>query len=349
MKKFLITGCAGFIGSHLSDYYLKDQALVIGVDDLSRPGSEINLGWIKERHPDNFVFFKEDIRDYRKIEDIFKRYKDIEAVMHEASQVAVTTSVVDPRTDFEINALGTFNLLEACRLHATEALFIYASTNKVYGKLDQLAVTEGPRRYEYAGDDLGVNEECPLDFYSPYGCSKGAADQYVHDYHRIYGLRTVVLRQSCIYGTRQYGVEDQGWVAWFIIASLLNKPLTVFGNGKQARDILWIDDLVEAYVRCAQNPETVSGRIYNVGGGPGNVLSLLELIEYLQEEDVLTQTPRFADWRPGDQKLFVCDVAKIFQDIQWQPTVSPRQGVKRIIDWARHHQGLLQQLFAQPK
>ena len=208
---------------------------------------------------------------------------------------------------------------------------------------------KGRARYEYQGERQGVDEATPLDFYSPYGCSKGAADQYVHDYHRIYGLRTVVLRQSCIYGTRQYGVEDQGWVAWFIIASLLNRPLTVYGNGKQARDLLWIDDLVAAYVKCTQQVDTVAGQIYNVGGGPENVLSLKELIDYLSEEGLLIQSPRFSDWRPGDQKLFVCDIAKINREIGWQPRIAPRLGVGRIIDWARQNQAQLQQLFAAAK
>jgi len=344
MPKVLITGCAGFIGSHLSQHFLDAGAAVTGIDDLSRPGSEVNLQGLKGRYP-QLDFRREDIRNFRALEDIFKQGK-FDLVIHEASQVAVTTSVKNPRLDFEINALGTFNVLEATRLYAPEAFFEFASTNKVYGKMQDLPVVEANGRYEYEIHQDGIDESYNLDFHSPYGCSKGAADQYVRDYSRIYGLRAVVLRQSCIYGTRQFGVTDQGWVAWFTIASIINRPITIYGNGKQARDVLWIDDLVEVYDRCYRRADQVSGEIYNVGGGPANLLSLLELLTYLKEAGVLQDDPAYADWRPGDQKVFVCNIGKISRAIDWTPKTSPRQGISRLISWASEHKPLLEKLFS---
>jgi CDP-paratose 2-epimerase len=343
MPKVLITGCAGFIGSHLSQHFLDAGAAVTGIDDLSRPGSEVNLTWLQGRYP-QLDFRRTDIRDFRALEDIFKHGR-FDLVIHEASQVAVTTSVKNPRLDFEINALGTFNVLEATRLYAPEAFFEFASTNKVYGKMEDLPVVEANGRYEYEIHQDGIDESYNLDFHSPYGCSKGAADQYVRDYSRIYGLRTVVLRQSCIYGTRQFGVTDQGWVAWFTIASIIKRPITIYGNGKQARDVLWIDDLVEVYDRCYRRADQVSGEIYNVGGGPDNLLSLLELLAYLKEAGVLKDDPAYAEWRPGDQKVFVCNIGKISRAIDWVPKTSPREGVARLVSWASEHKPLLEKLF----
>ena len=271
--KVLVTGCAGFIGSHLAVNFLTKGHKVVGIDNLSRNGSKENLNWLTETNK-NMVFCDADIRNFKGVSDVFKIYGPFDLILHMAAQVAVTTSVLDPREDFEINALGTFNILEATRLYSPEAVFEFASTNKVYGKMDKIGVTERNGRYEYDELQKGIDENYNIDFHSPYGCSKGAADQYVRDYNRIYGLKTVVLRQSCIYGTRQFGIEDQGWVAWFVIASLLNKPITVYGDGKQIRDILWIDDLVDVYVKLFENAEKVSGKVFNIGGGPSNTLSL---------------------------------------------------------------------------
>jgi CDP-paratose 2-epimerase len=345
MAKVLITGCAGFIGFHVAKRYLELGATVVGIDNLSRRGSEANLQLLQSEHKAGFRFHREDIRNFSAMEKIFKTYAPLDLVIHEAAQVAVTTSIARPREDFEINALGTFNLLEATRLHSPNAFFEFASTNKVYGKMDDLGVIERNGRYEYANLPNGVGERYGLDFHSPYGCSKGTADQYVRDYSRIYGVRTAVLRQSCIYGTRQFGLEDQGWVAWFTIASVLDKQLTIYGDGKQGRDLLWIDDLVEAYVGLYKNADNVAGQVFNIGGGPGNILSLLELVAMLKEAGILSREPAFSAWRDGDQKIFVCDTRRIASAIQWKPVVSPAQGVKRLIDWTVANKDLLSRML----
>ena len=345
MEKVLITGCAGFIGFHLAQHFLESGASVIGVDNLSRKGCETNLEILLKNYEKNFVFHNEDIRNFSGIEAIFKKHAPFDLVIHEAGQVAVTTSIANPREDFEINALGTFNLLEATRLYSPDSFFEFASTNKVYGKMNDLSVVERNGRYEYEELPNGVSEEYSLDFHSPYGCSKGTADQYVRDYNRIFGLKTVVLRQSCIYGTRQFGVEDQGWVAWFTIASVLNKPITIYGDGKQGRDLLWIDDLVSAYVGLYKNADRVAGKIFNVGGGSENILSLLELVDLLKAAGVMHNDPVRSEWRHGDQKIFVCDITKISNDIQWKPTVSPRQGVAKLIEWTIANKELLSKML----
>jgi CDP-paratose 2-epimerase len=343
MMKVLVTGCAGFIGSHVAEYFLKAGSDVFGIDNLSRKGAEKNLNFLSEYK--SFEFYRHDIRDFEKMSEIFKKRGAFELIFHEAAQVAVTTSVVNPKEDFEINALGTLNLLEATRLHSPYAFFEFSSTNKVYGKMGSIQIAERDNRYEYANGSFGIDENYPLDFYSPYGCSKGAADQYVRDYSRIYGLKTVVLRQSCIYGTRQFGVEDQGWIAWFIIGSLLNKPLTIYGDGKQIRDVLWIEDLVDVYVRLFNYADQVSGGIFNIGGGPENTLSLLELVEILEEQNLLKREPAYADWRPGDQKVFVCDVKKACETTGWNPTTRPKTGVKKLVDWAIAKRTMLEEVL----
>ncbi len=343
--KVLITGCAGFIGCHLAEYFLNVGKEVIGLDNLSRKGGDANLKWLQALQG-NIKFCKVDIRDFKDISEVFMKHGPFELIFHMAAQVAVTTSITDPREDFEINALGTFNLIEATRLYSPDAFFEFASTNKVYGKMDDVGVIERNGRYEYDKLLNGVNENHNLDFHSPYGCSKGAADQYIRDYNRIYGLKTVVLRQSCIYGTRQFGIEDQGWVAWFIIASLLNKPLTIYGDGKQIRDILWIDDLVDVYVRLFENADKVAGKIFNIGGGAVNILSLLELLNILRSEGVLKREPLYADWRPGDQKVFVCNVEMVNELVGWKPTISPKAGVKKLIDWVVNNKMLLEKTLS---
>jgi len=340
VDKVLITGCAGFIGFHLAERFLKDGAIVIGIDNLSRAGTAVNLSTLSEHK--NFSFFQEDVINFDAISDIFKNNSNLNLVIHEAAQVAVTSSVKDPRMDFETNALGTFNLLEATRLFSPSAVFQFASTNKVYGLMDDLNVIEREGRYEYGSLRQGVGEDYPLDFHSPYGCSKGVADQYVRDYHRIYGLKTIVLRQSCIYGTRQFGVEDQGWVAWFVIAAILGRPITIYGDGKQGRDLLWIDDLVEAYVKLYQQADSVAGQIFNVGGGPNNVLSLNHLVDALIDSGILKERPQNGPWRPGDQKIFVSNIEKMKKSVGWQPSVSPSEGVNRLILWCRNNVSLLE-------
>lgn len=344
MKNILITGCAGFIGSHLAEHYLKNGDVVYGIDNLSRNGCDSNLKLLEKY--ENFHFKKEDIRNFEGISGIFKSNGPFELVIHEAGQVAVTTSVTNPREDFEINALGTFNMLEATRQFSPKAFFQYASTNKVYGKMENIEVVEKEGRYEYDKLPAGVPEDFPLDLYSPYGCSKGAGDQYVHDYHRIYGLKTVVLRQSCIYGTRQFGIEDQGWVAWFTIASILDKPITIYGDGKQIRDILWIDDLVDLYVKLFENADLVAGQIFNVGGGKEYTLSLLELVDTLKGRKVMSHAPAFSEWRPGDQKVFVSNISKAKSAVNWAPRTSPQEGLNKLIEWTLNNKELLNSILS---
>ena len=346
MNKIIITGCAGFIGVHLTKRFLDAGNIVYGIDNLSRQGSEVNLEWIRSHdNSNNFHFYKNDIRDYEKLSTIFKTDGSFDLIIHEAAQVAVTTSVINPREDFEINVLGTFNILEATRIYSPDSCFIFASTNKVYGGMDSLEVVERNLRYEYESLPKGIDEDFPLDFYSPYGCSKGAADQYVCDYHRTYNLNTVVLRQSCIYGTHQYGVEDQGWVAWFTIASILEKPITIYGDGMQIRDILWIDDLVEIYFSIFEKKDLVSGEVFNVGGGPANTLSLLELVAIINNEGIVGRALKYSDWRPGDQKVFVSSIEKIHNMIGWLPSTNPVKGVKKLIRWVKNNKAILENIL----
>jgi CDP-paratose 2-epimerase len=275
---------------------------------------------------------------------LFAQHQDTDVVIHEAAQVAVTSSVSDPRTDFEVNALGTFNVLEAARQYTPQAVFLYASTNKVYGQLEHLCAREGLTRYEYTEATRGIDESESMDFHSPYGCSKGCAEQYVRDYHRIYGLKSVVFRQSCVYGTRQFGVEDQGWVAWFIIASVLGRPLTIYGDGKQLRDLLWVDDLIDLYLKAIASIETTAGQIYNAGGGASNTLSLLELLDILRSYLGRSITVRFSAWRPGDQKVFVSDCEKARRELGWSPKTAPLEGVTSLLRWAEESRDLLARL-----
>ncbi|HLX62129.1 MAG TPA: GDP-mannose 4,6-dehydratase [Planctomycetota bacterium] len=336
--KMLITGGAGFIGVH-SAHRFAGQHDVTVLDDLSRKGSAANLEWLRASR--KVAFEQIDVRNAEAARACVRKMKP-EAVLHFAAQVAVTTSVTDPRTDFEINALGTLNMLEAVRLEAPRAAFIYSSTNKVYGELPEFGTELVNGRYQYSTHEDGVTETQGLDFHSPYGCSKGAADQYVRDYARIYGLRSVVFRQSCIYGTRQFGVEDQGWIAWFAIRSVLNKPVTIYGDGRQVRDVLWVEDLVDAYELALQKIERVQGRIFNMGGGPERQFSLLELVELLNELNGRKLEYSFADWRPGDQKVFVANVSAAARELGWSAKVSPREGVAKIVEWVTANRQLFE-------
>jgi CDP-paratose 2-epimerase len=336
-KNLLITGGAGFIGVNAAIAFARDGWKVTVLDNLSRTGAATNLEWLRGQADIQFV--KCDIRDWIALDSTFKENK-YGAILHLAAQVAVTTSISNPREDFEINALGTFNLLEAVRLHSPDATFVYASTNKVYGKMEDVTVIERNGRYNYALHTTGIEEDRQLDFHSPYGCSKGAGDQYVIDYSRIYGLRATTFRQSCIYGPRQFGVEDQGWVAWFSIASVLGRPITIYGDGKQIRDVLHVSDLVRAYKLAFENPDCVSGQSFNIGGGPKNTLSLLELLVMLEEE-LGKKIPRaFDEWRAGDQKVFVCNLDKSQKAMQWQPEITVQAGVQRLIQWVSSNNSL---------
>ncbi|HEX3850048.1 MAG TPA: GDP-mannose 4,6-dehydratase [Polyangiaceae bacterium] len=334
--KFLITGGAGFIGVHTARHFAQASSVHI-VDNLSRRGTQANLDWLKSEA--KFSFAQVDIRDVTRLEEEVAKFKP-DVVIHLAAQVAVTTSVQDPRTDFEINALGTFNVLEAVRKHAPGAMVLYSSTNKVYGGMEEVRVELAGDRYRYADLPFGVPETYPLDFHSPYGCSKGAADQYVRDYGRIYEFPTVVFRQSCIYGTRQFGVEDQGWIAWFTIASTLGRPITVYGDGKQVRDVLWVDDLVAAFSLAVDKIDSVRGEVFNMGGGPQRQLSLLETFDQLGMMSGTKVPYTFADWRPGDQKVFVADTRKAEKALGWSAQVDPVEGVKRLSRWVQENKAL---------
>jgi CDP-paratose 2-epimerase len=348
MEHLLVTGGAGFIGSHTVHRFLDRGWSVTVLDNLSRIGSDINLDWIR-RHPasDRLTFVQADVRDY---EALAPHVAQADAVLHAAGQTAVTKSVANPRHDFEANALGTFNVLEAARDSQSEdhnPLLIYPSTNKVYGGMEEVGVELVDRHYRYATLPNGVPESQPLDFHSPYGCSKGAGDQYMRDYARIYGLRTVVFRQSCIYGTWQFGVEDQGWLAYFAMVAVLDLPLTIYGDGMQVRDVLYIDDLLDAYERAVANPDAAAGQVFNIGGGPQRAISLLDLIEMLEALRGGPMRLSHDDWRPGDQRVYVSQIGRAEQLLGWRPKLSPGEGVRRLYDWAQDHRDLLATARAQ--
>jgi CDP-paratose 2-epimerase len=337
MNSMLITGGAGFIGVNSALYFARHGWNIIVLDNLSRKGTDLNLKWLQNQV--SIRFEKVDIRNSAEVERVIRETKP-DVLLHLAAQVAVTTSVENPREDFEINALGTFNIIEAVRKYCSSTFFINASTNKVYGRMEEVGVEERNDRYEYRNLPEGVDEHQLLDFHSPYGCSKGVADQYTIDYSRIYGLRTVTFRQSCIYGTRQFGIEDQGWVAWFTIASVLGKQITIYGDGKQIRDVLYVGDLIRVYEAAINNQDTAYGKAFNVGGGPKNTMSLLELIYYLEKELGKKIPLEWTDWRPGDQPVFVCNIHKAKKLLGWEPEISVEQGVKDLITWVNNNKEL---------
>lgn len=332
MMKVLITGGCGFIGSNLVLDRLGRGDAVRVLDNCSRSGSERNWRALEgcDGAGDRLELARGDVRD---AEAVTRAMSGVDAVFHLAAQVAVTTSVSDPRMDFDVNAGGTLNVLEAARAAKNPPVVLFASTNKVYGALTHQAVRLAGERHEFAALPLGVDEQTPLDFHSPYGCSKGSADQYVMDYARIYGLRTVVLRQSCIYGPWQHGNEDQGWVAHFAIRALRGEPITIYGDGYQVRDVLFVEDLLEAYDRALRSASEVSGSAFNIGGGPEHSVSLAECIQLLQRMLRTEVEVRYDAWRPGDQRVYVSDVRRARRDLGWAPSVSFEDGVRRMIDW----------------
>jgi CDP-paratose 2-epimerase len=337
--RILITGGAGFIGCNAAARFKRAGHDVTVVDNLSRAGSDANARWLTDEL--GIPVTRLDLREAEPIEAVVGRLQP-DVVLHCAGQVAVTTSVTNPRRDFEDNALGTLNALEAVRKGSPRSIVLYTSTNKVYGGMEDVGVVLRDGRYQYADLPRGCDERRPLDFHSPYGCSKGAADQYVRDYGRIYGLRTVVFRQSCIYGYRQFGVEDQGWVAWFTIRAAFGAPVTIFGDGRQVRDVLFIDDLVDGFVAAIDRIDVSAGRIYNVGGGPQNQLSLLELVATLDALTGRKLKVSFADWRPGDQRVFVCDIAKARAELGWSPKVGSADGIAQLYRWVDSNRALFQ-------
>lgn len=344
LARILVTGGGGFIGSHLAEFFSKREDDVVVYDNLSRSnvlgrssGSDL-LNWNFLKDIGSIELVRGDIRDQEFLSENVGRP---DVILHAAAQVAVTTSLKDPREDFTTNALGTFNLLELAR--RSDSKFIYFSTNKVYGEnVNAFPVTEDGKRYRFLGDRLeyGVPETFPVDLtgHSPYGSSKFSADIYTQDYAHTYGLKTGIFRMSCIYGDRQMGVEDQGWVAWFIIASLTGKKITIYGDGKQTRDVLHISDLIAAVDKFLGSK--ISHDVFNIGGGPSNTLSLLELLDMIKSTTNNEPEIYFSDWRAADQRLYVSDIRKVKNDLDWKPRVSPQEGVRKVTEWVSSNRSL---------
>jgi CDP-paratose 2-epimerase len=329
----LITGGAGFVGSNLAQRLLADGRRVLVLDNLSRAGVRSNLRRMQERYPDRLEVEVADVRDAGAAARAVSRAAEI---YHLAAQVAVTTSLVTPLEDFEINARGTLNVLEAARRCRPVPPIIFTSTNKVYGALTDIPLLKMETRYVPLNPQIrenGIGESRPLDFHSPYGCSKGAADQYVLDYARSYGLPAVVFRMSCIYGPHQFGTEDQGWIAHFVMRARESAHATLCGDGCQVRDVLYVADLVEAFLLARRNIASLSGRAFNIGGGPQNTLSLCELIELLREQHGLRLPTSAAPWRAGDQRYYVSDTRRFSEATGWRATVAPDVGVSRLYNW----------------
>jgi CDP-paratose 2-epimerase len=323
------------VGSNLAHRLLSAGHKVRLLDNLSRAGVERNLHWLIETHGDLVDI---EVPDLRNQSIIRHAVRDASQVFHFAAQVAVTSSLVDPIEDFEINARGTLNLLEAIRSVQHPPPLVFTSTNKVYGNLADLEFVKEGTRYFPRDSSLrehGISESRPLDFHSPYGCSKGAADQYVVDYARTYGIPALVFRMSCIYGPHQFGNEDQGWVAHFVIRSIAGKPITIYGDGMQVRDILFVDDLVDAFLLAQQHMKKLAGSAFNIGGGAANSISLLELLDLLAEIHGGDLAVRFEDWRAADQRYYVADTSKFSGLTGWQPRVGVHEGVRRLYEWIR--------------
>lgn len=345
LNNILITGGAGFIGSHCAEYYAKKGIQVKVFDNLGRMEllqkdlKNFDYNWNYLKQFKNVELIKGDIRNFSEIKDALN---DVDAVIHCAAQTAVTTSVRNPLPDFQANALGTFNVLEAMRQQDVKSI-VYCSTNKVFGEnVNAIKVKEGKKRYEFSDKKFaqGIPETFPIDLceHTPYGCSKLAGDLYVQDYARLYGFKAGVFRMSCIYGTRQFGFEDQGWIAWFTIAALTGQPITIFGDGKQVRDVLFVEDLVKAYDAFLNSKLT--HEVFCIGGGIKNTLSLLELIELLEKNTGMKLNPAYSGWRPSDQKVYISNISKIEKKLNWQPKISPKEGIKRLIDWVKANKGL---------
>ncbi|MGE7136626.1 NAD-dependent epimerase/dehydratase family protein [Luteibacter sp. NPDC031894] len=336
----VVTGGAGFIGSNIADRLAGAGKRVRIVDGLARPGVEDNLAWLRERHGELIEFSPCDVRDRHHLAEVLQGASEI---FHLAGQVAVTSSLDDPVTDFDINLGGAVNVLEAARRQPRVPPVIFASTNKVYGGLEDIALEVVDRRYQPVDREWlthGVGESRKLDFHSPYGCSKGGADQYIVDYARCMGVPSVVFRMSCIYGPRQFGTEDQGWVAHFLIRAIEGKPITLYGDGMQVRDILFVDDVVDAYLLAARRMGELSGRAFNLGGGPSNTISLLQLLDWIEDLTGCRPDVSWSDWRPGDQRYYVSDTRRFTEATGWRATVDAREGVERLYRWLRSYRGM---------
>ncbi|MDT0687643.1 GDP-mannose 4,6-dehydratase [Autumnicola psychrophila] len=329
----LITGGAGFVGTNLASRLLSEGKRVMIYDSLFRDGVEKNLQWLQKEYGDKLIIQIADIQEKGILEESVKKAKE---VYHFSSQVAVTTSLTNPLMDFQVNLQGTFNLLEAIRKSEHQPPLLFTSTNKVYGNLDDVEMKSNDSRH-YPSDETirenGISEERALDFHSPYGCSKGGADQYILDYSRSYGLKTAVFRMSCIYGPHQFGTEDQGWVAHFLISALEDNPVVIYGNGKQVRDILFVEDLVDAFLLARENIEKISGEVYNIGGGPKNTVSLIEILDIIKNKAGKEMDISFEDWRTGDQLYYVSDTSKFQQATGWSPKHSVDEGMEELLQW----------------
>lgn len=338
MKTYLITGGCGFIGSKLASAVLERGDKLFLFDNLYRSGTSENLRWLQGKG--DFKFFHSDIRSYHDVERAVLESKP-DVIFHLAGQVAMTTSIQNPRLDFETNVVGGHNVLESVRRHVPKAIVTYSSTNKVYGDLEYLRFDEEESRYVLPGYEHGLDEQVRLDFRSPYGCSKGAVDQYMMDYARIFGLKTIIFRHSSVFGDRQFSTFDQGWVGWFVQKALeakakkATKPFTISGNGKQVRDLLFADDLVQCYFKAVANIDRTAGQAYNIGGGPANSLSLLELFTFLETTLDVKLNFEKLPWRESDQKVFIADIRKAEKDFGWKPGISKSEGLKKMIEWVR--------------
>lgn len=339
LRPVLVTGGAGFLGCNLADRLVREGHQVLVYDCLARPGAERNTAWLQERHGSRVRLLPDDIRDARALAEAVR---GTAAVFHFAAQVAVTSSLIDPLDDFAVNLAGTLNVLEAVRELAEPVPVVFASTNKVYGDLADIKLASEPEAYFPADQILrsrGISEERPLDFHTPYGCSKGAADQYVLDYARSYGIPAAVIRMSCIYGPHQHGTEDQGWVAHFMIRALRGEPVVIYGDGRQVRDILFVDDAIEAYMRAWRRIGRISGRAFNLGGGPANAVSLRQLIDHIEGLLGRRIDVTFQDWRAGDQRYYVCDTRRIARELGLPAPMPWRTGVARLGDWLMDAEG----------
>jgi CDP-paratose 2-epimerase len=331
-RPVLITGGCGFIGSNMAHEIAGRGQTVLVLDSLVRDGSRENAHWLKTTHSGQIEIKRADVRDQ---DAVLEAVSSAKAVLHLAGQVAVTTSLENPVHDFETNARGTLNVLEAVRTKNPEIPLLFASTNKVYGRvLDHDDVRRDGQRYRPAELELqGICESVPLDFHSPYGCSKGAADQYVRDYARVFGLRATVMRMSCVYGPRQFGTEDQGWIAHFFIQAIRNQAIIVFGDGYQVRDALHVDDAVSAWLTALDQIDRVRGEVFNLGGGPENSVSLRELLDVMGAMGRSAADVKYRDWRPGDQPWYVSDISKLSRKLSWRPRTSLQAGLKSLDAW----------------
>ncbi|MEE8185125.1 MAG: GDP-mannose 4,6-dehydratase [Thermodesulfobacteriota bacterium] len=338
--KILVTGGAGFVGSHAAEYYAKRDCEVVVFDNLSRKrilgsSGDFSYNWDYLKKYDNIKLVSGDVNNFELLSNLAR---DVDAIIHTAAQVAVTTSLSDPRTDFEINAVGTFNVLEAARTSKNGPAVLYCSTNKVYGNnVNKIPVKEEETRYSFDDEDFenGIAEDFTIDGteHTPYGCSKLSGDIYVQDYGHRDEVDTGIFRMSCIYGTRQFGTEDQGWVVHFILSTLMGKSLTIYGDGKQVRDVLFVTDLINVFDKFIENRDRYSGEVFNIGGGARNTLSLLELLDILEELTGKRSSISFDDWRPSDQKVYISDITKVQRLLGWKPRTGVEEGLELVVNW----------------